>query len=397
MRRALLCAIAMTMLHGPAALADGSALSFSGFGTLGLTWTRSDDLQFIRVGIESPSKQTLDFGPDSVLGVQGNLALGARSAAVVQLVARETPYGDYQPRAALAFLSHQFTPEVTARIGRMRIPFFMLSDSIDINYAQPWVRPPVEVYGLNPFADLDGIDLLYRTRFGSTDVEVHPYIGTSRVGIVDSGKAWLSRLVGVNLSLTDGPLTVHFGHSEADLKVRWGDPDFPPLQAFLRGLGRSDILAEMEGSDSDAAFTSAGLQWDDGDWMVIGEYARRRATRYVNTASGWHLTLGRHIGKITPYLTLAEMRQIRPIVSDAISGGLPPVLAFNASRNASQRSITAGARWDFSDSAALKAEYSRAHTANDGWGSFFPTGNVQTTRVWDRRVHMLSISIDVVF
>lgn len=135
-----------------AAAGADSAWQFSGFATAGAVYTNSDELQFARVGIDAPGGNRVDTGPDSVIGVQAGLRFGAHNTAVVQLVTRETQRGDYDPRAALAFVSHALTPELTVRAGRLRSPFFMLSDTADINYNQTWVRPPVEVYGLNPFS-----------------------------------------------------------------------------------------------------------------------------------------------------------------------------------------------------------------------------------------------------
>lgn len=390
-------ALAAALHAGPAA-ADIETATFSGFGTLGAVATQTDDLQFLRVGIEAPGNDTVKLGSDSVLGVQGNFRLGGSTEAVLQVLTRKTPKNNYTPRASLAFLSFAPAPEFTLRAGRLRVPAFMLSDSLDINYAHPWVRPPVEVYTLNPFADLDGIDLLYRTRIGDVDLELHPYFGRSRVDITESGRASLSHLRGLNLGLSRGSLTLHVGYSRARLDLRWGDAEFGVLQHALEAQpeGRR-ILAEMQGDGASTSFTSAGFQWDDNHWQLIGEYAARRASGFVNSAHGWHLTVGRHIGPTTPYVRLARTRQDRPIVGDALSAGLPAVQAFNASRNASQRSMGAGLRWDAHTNAAMKIELTRTHIDPDGWGAFFPTGDIASTRVSDRKINTLSISIDVVF
>lgn len=390
-------AIAVALHAGPAT-ADIETVRFSGFGTLGAVTTQTDDLQFVRVGIEAPDSDRLNFGSDSVLGVQGNARLGSSAEAVLQVLSRKTPGNDHTPRAALAFLSFAPAPELTLRAGRLRVPAFMLSDSLDINYAHPWIRPPVEVYALNPFADMDGIDLLYRTRTGDVDLELHPYLGRSRVDITESGRASLSMLRGMNIGLSSGALTLHLGYSRARLDLRWGDAQFAVLQSALERLPQGrHILAEMQGSGASTSFTSAGFQWDDNNWQVIGEYAARRASDFVNSAHGWHLTIGRHIGARTPYLKLARTRQDKPIVGRHLSAGLPAVEAFNASRNGSQHSFGAGLRWDVHTNAAMKMELMRTHVDADGWGSFFPTGDIASTRVGDRRINTLSISIDVVF
>ncbi len=389
---------ALMALQTAHASAGMEAITFSGFGTLGAVATSSGDLQFMRVGIEAPSKKSAGFGADTVLGVQTNFRLNDSAEAVLQVVSRETPTNNYTPRASLAFLSLSPSPEFTLRAGRLRLPMFMLSDSIDINYAHLWVRPPVEVYGLSPFSDLDGIDFLYRKRIGDVDVELHPYFGRSRLDIVETGGTSLSRLGGLNLGLSSGALTLHLGYARARLDVRWGDCYSKPLLDALQAApGNEPILAQMQGTNAATSFTSAGFQWDGDRWLLIGEYAERRATAFVNSAHGWHLTAGHHIGPATPYIKIARTVQDSQVVSEHYVVDQPELRSFNVARNGAQRSFAAGLRWDLRHDAAMKVEFARTHTDSDAWGSFFPTRNVATTRVSDRKVNTLSVSIDVVF
>ncbi len=389
---------AIIAAHTASVCAANDTLTVSGFGTLGAVVTRSDDLQFRRVGVEAPSTKSVDFAPDSVMGVQTNFRLGDSAEAVLQVVSRESPKNNYLPRASLAFLSYSPSPESTLRMGRLRLPIFMLSDSIDINYAHPWVRPPVEVYGLSPFSDLDGIDFFFRRRIKDVDVELHPYLGRSRIDIIQTGHSSLSHLRGLNIGLSSGALTLHAGYARARLDMRWGDPFTSSLLDALHATPSGErIIAEMQGSDAATSFTSAGFQWDGERWLLIGEYAARRAAAFANSANGWHLTVGRHIGPFTPYLKFARTLQTSPIISDQFTAGQPALQRFNASRNGAQRSFGAGLRWDLRRDAAFKMEFARTRTENDSWGAFFPSRDGATTRVGDRTINTLSVSIDVVF
>ena len=276
---------AIIAAHTASVCAANDTLTVSGFGTLGAVVTHSDDLQFRRVGVEAPSTKSVDFAPDSVMGVQTNFRLGDSAEAVLQVVSRESPKNNYLPRASLAFLSYSPSPESTLRMGRLRLPIFMLSDSIDINYAHPWVRPPVEVYGLSPFSDLDGIDFFYRRRIKDVDVELHPYLGRSQLDIVQTGHTSLSHLRGLNIGLSSGALTLHAGYARARLDMRWGDPFTSSLLDALHATPSGErIIAEMQGSDAATSFTSAGFQWDGERWLLIGEYAARRAAAFANSA-----------------------------------------------------------------------------------------------------------------
>ncbi|ANQ83765.1 hypothetical protein [Azoarcus olearius] len=396
----ILC-LALLLGLAPPARADAPEIRWSAFGTVGAVVTDDEDVRFIRSGIDHPGAESPDFGPDSVLGVQGNINLSEQAGAVLQVISRENPEGDYTPRVTLAFLSYALAPTLTARIGRMRVPFFMLSDSLDINYANPWVRPPIEVYGLNPFSDLDGVDLLYRTRIGNTDLEIHPYAGSSYIPIHRRGNARLRELYGINLALTHDHLSLYLGHAEARVALHWDDNEYNTMTAQLRSFGLGSVVAQLSGNDGYAAFSSAGVQWDDGRWLLIGEYARRENRSYANSAHGWYVTVGRRVGATLPYLSFARHTQDRPTSgSSAVPAGSPfqPFIeGFDKSRNIAQHSTTAGVRWDFTRNAAFKAELSHIRTDPDAWGSLFPRGNPAFARMGDRSYNVLSVSVDVAF
>lgn len=393
-RRHAALALILGALALPASAQTGVDWRLSGFATLGAVHTRSDTLQFARVGIDAPSGDRTDFGPDSVLGVQLDARLGERNAAVLQLVTRETQRGDHEPRPALAFLSHAFSPELTFRAGRFRSPFFMLSDTADINYNQSWVRPPVEVYGLNPFSDIDGIDLLYRTHIGEAFVEVHPYLGRSRIPVVDGGRARLSNLRGVTMTFESGPLTVSAGYAKAKLDVKRSSPGFI---GFVSSLP-AGLQSELSGSNADASFSSLGAQWDDGVWRFSAEVARNTAERFANSATGAYVSAGRRFGALMPYVSLARQWQDEPLVEIAEWSGYEASLApFNRTRNQSQESVTAGLRWDFLANAAFKAELTHVRTGEGAQGTFFARKDTDAEGLDNETINLLSVSVDVVF
>lgn len=385
---------ALSSLPLQAAAGADSAWQFSGFATAGAVYTHSDELQFARVGIDAPGGNKVDTGPDSVLGVQAGLQFGERNTAVVQLVTRETQRGDYDPRAALAFVSHALTPELTVRAGRLRSPFFMLSDTADINYNQTWVRPPVEVYGLNPFSDLDGIDLLHRSRIGKAFVELHPYVGRSSVPVIGGGRARLSDLLGMRVTVESGRLSLSAGYAKADLAVHRSSAGY---RAFVSNLP-AELQGQLSGSGADASFSSLGMQWDDGRWIVSAELARVTADAFTNSATGAYLAVGRRFGNLTPYVSLARQWEDEPLVDAAEAGAYAAQIApFNRSRNQAQRNLTAGVRWDVLHNAAIKAEFAHMRTDSGAHGTFIARDDPFAPGLDHQSINLMSISVDVVF
>ncbi len=389
-------ALAALSLAAPApmvASAEPSAFDFSGFATLGAVKTDRKDVWFTRYGVNFPGKSDPDLTPDSVLGLQGSLRLPWQNDLTVQVLTREDGSDRIQPRVTLAFLRQTLAPGLSLRAGRLRAPFFMLSESLHVNYAHPWVRPPVEVYSLNPFNDLDGVDLIYHRRVGELDVEIHPYFGRSRIPFPE-GRARLNRTWGLNLVFAHGDWSLHLGHGDGRFSLIRGDAQTQALIGGLAGTPFNAALADISGTEGKTRFDSIGLQWDDGRWQVIGEYARRTTNRYVTSSEGWYLSLGRRFGAVTPYAVLARQRLDQHLSTVPVPGEFWQL--FLRSRNNAQRSATIGLRWDLARNAALKTELTRARPDHDSWGSYFPRSDPRV-QIGGRAIHTWSVSVDVTF
>ncbi|MGL1832305.1 porin [Rhodocyclaceae bacterium SMB388] len=376
----------------PASLGS-DRLVMSGFGTLGAVHVDQRDLFFNHPAKPRDGADRPDWGADSVLGVQGSFALADRTGATMQILSSDSHDRNYRPRVSWAFLHHDLNPNLTVRAGRLRTPFFMHSESLNIGFAHPWVRPPVEVYGLNPFNDMDGVDLLFTRRLGGVDIEVQPYVGYESTLEFPDGDASLRRIQGINLNMSHGRLSGQLGYGRARLKIRYGDPLFD-----LIGALSPDTQAQLAGSDARASFTSLGVRWDDGDLLVIAEFARRSVDRYVASANGWHLTTAYRVGPLTPFVTFARQRQSKGAISRVSANPMlgAVVDAYLESRNQSQRSVTLGARWDIHPQTALKAEWSRVEVDKASWGAFFPN-DLTSASPAGRTVKMFSLSMDFVF
>jgi hypothetical protein len=396
----LTCFVAAAFRPSPGLADRPSGLTLSGFATVGAVSSDRKDVWFTRFGVNFPGDHDPDFSPDSLLGLQASLLLTDHNDVTLQILAREDGTETVEPRVTLAFFRQALGPGLAMRIGRLRVPFFMLSDSLHLNYANPWVRPPVEVYGLNPFNDLDGIDLIYHARLGETDLELQPYYGNGGDIPFPDGKARLREAWGMNVVLSRGSLTLHLGHGDGRFELQRGGAPFSAFAAGLTAAGLGDVVPDLSGTRGRTSFDSVGLQWDDGDWQLVGEYVRRTVNRYVTSSSAWYLSIGRRFGSLTPYVSVARQRLDDPIARATIPAGSALAAGwqiFQTSRNNAQRSITAGMRWDVSRMAALKAEVTRARPDSDAWGSYFARSDPLTTPIGGRIVHTFSVSLDLAF
>ncbi|MCB1928817.1 MAG: hypothetical protein KDH17_12380 [Rhodocyclaceae bacterium] len=399
MTKSLLGAVLALAIVASEASADTGEWRISGFGTLGMVRPTEGDASLLRNGINTSGRDGVDFGADSVIGLQAGRSLASGIDVTAQMVVREDQNGNVEPRLAWAFV--RFTPlaDLEFRIGRMRAPFFMFSESLWINYANTWVRPPTEVYGLNPFSDLDGADMMWHSRIGGYDLELRPYIGRSSLER-RVRRATLKRIVGMNLSVYRDDYSFFLAHAESPFSLPWSDPIFIAVDAALRASPFFAAASDLSGSDGYARFDSIGMQWDNGEYLASAEYARRAVNRYIPSAHGWQLTLGRRVGTFTAYGVLARQTEDEPASSADLSS-VPPLQSaldlFNATRNTAQKSATVGARWDFHRNAALKLEFTHAKVADDSLGSFFPVDGSGTILFSGRRINLFSASVDVSF
>lgn len=403
LRRAVLPALfALSASLVPAAAAALGTEDFdvAGFATLGAVTTDRNDMSFTRYGVNYPGGAEIDFSPDTLLGLQASLRLSPSNDVTLQALMMEDGKDRHQPRLTLAFFRQTLTPGLSVRVGRLRVPFFMLSDSLYLNYANPWVRPPVEVYGLNPFNDLDGVDFIQNLRIGDTDVEIHPYYGSGKIPFPE-GRVRLEETWGLNLVLTRGDLSLHLGHADAQFDLERGDLPTRRLVAGLVALGQRGAAADLSGRDGRATFDSIGVQWDDSVWQVVSEVVRRRTNRYATSSTAWYVSVGRRFGALTPYAVVARQILDEPIAEPAIppsQRGLAAVWElFRTSRNNAQRSVTLGTRWDLAANVALKAEVTRARLDRHSWGSYFPDGNPATSDMGGKTANTLSLGLDLTF
>lgn len=399
MRRFVAPLLALSLCIDPAAAADSpSPFSLSGFGTLSAVRTDKDNRAFRSSTLQdSGAGTTPDLSVDSVLGLQGSFKLSETLDLTVQSVIRKGRSDSYTPQVTWSFLRFLAAPALSIRVGRTRTPFFMYSDSLNLNYASPWVRPPVEVYSLNPFFDLDGIDALYRQPVGDMDLELHAYAGKSDLKLNEvSGK--LRAIRGIRAALSTSGLTAQVGFAKSNLALNWSGPFFANLSNQLEASGNTQALNEISGSDGKTTFISTGFQYDQGKLLVVGEYAMRTVDRYTTSSVGWYLTSGYHFGPLTPYITYARQHEVSTDIS--ATTGIPrldgSIDLFNALRNKAQRSIAVGMRWDATRNVAIKAQLERVQPGPRGLGIFL-SDDFRDNINPGGPVHVLTLSTDFVF
>ena len=412
-RTTILAGLVACALQAPAALAQAPHVSFSGYGTLGAVHSDNDQADYL-VDAFKPNgpghSRDVSWDVDSRLGLQALAQFSPRVSAVVQLIAQQRHDNRYTPVVEWANVKLDVTPDIALRAGRMVLPVYVMTDSRRVGYANPWVRPPVEVYSMVPVTSIDGADAIWRLPLGERGSNTMQLtIGRSSSDFpnasgFDAGTADARDLVALVDTFESGPFTLRSSYGEAKLTIAAYREAFGVFRQF--GPVGESIVDRYLPVDRRVTFVGVGASYDPGAWFVNAEYARFNTRSIVGHRSAWYVSGGARVGKFTPYATYARI----DAESETSDPGLPvaafpaplqpAATALNAGLNAQlnalprQSTISLGVRWDFLRNAALKLQYDQVRL---GAGSFGTFGNVQPGFTAGGKVRVFSAAVDFVF
>jgi hypothetical protein len=382
---------ALALLAGTSGAVD---YSVSGFATAGFSMTDTDDAELVRGSQPSGADDTGDVGLDSLAGIQATVHFSDRISGTAQLLLRRRFEPDFTFDVPLAFLKADVTKEFAVRVGRLALPVFMVSDFRQVGYANTWMRPPIEVYGQVPLDSVDGFDLLYNTNAGDVNLSAQGFYGKIDVEFPRSDvEIEVEEFWGVNLSASYGPVTLRAGRVESKLTLI-GPPAAEGLIAAVRGAGFTALADELSPVDKPSSFTAFGANLDWDDWIVQAELTKAQTGGYPSDSKGAYALVGYRTGKVTPYVMYAK-RMVDSAQTSTVIPQVGPLIPLALGVNAliagqEQHTTSVGARWDATESVAVKFQYD--YIEPKGVGLF---SNVQTG--FDGPVNAIGLNFDVVF
>jgi len=339
----------------------------NGFATFGMS-VASEETAYNDVN-DDPN-----FGRFSKIGVQMTFNIDSQNSVVTQLVSRGQ--NSWDTSAEWAYFKHDFNNGFTGKVGRIRLPAFMLSEFLDVGYAVPWAKMPNESYdALTPFANMEGVDLSYNTDVGDMSATIQFVYGRSASDSYD-----LKGLVSLNGSLQADTWNAKVSVSSAeDITVI-----NPTIQAALGLYGSAS-------SGIGGSFTSVGFTYDPGDLYFSTEVTSLKVDDTIVDQDSAHATIGYRFGRLMPTLTYGmvqsqddEKRDLAVILaanpdvaantslSLAVMGGLQQIIA-NAGADAADAGAALG---DLAVGGALTEDY--LDLVIDTSASFIDTSNPAT-------------------
>jgi hypothetical protein len=398
---------------GPAALTAAPPMfSFGGFGTFGLVHSSRHDGDFAATTFKPNGagfSHDWSSDVDSLIAGQITANFSRHWSAVVQVVSEQNSENSYKPAVEWANVKFQANDAFDVRVGRTPLPAFMVTDTRKLGYANPWVRPPVEVYALVPVTQNDGVDASYRSLWGAATNTVHLTVGRSNSDFPLYAGAGAGTVRGRRqFVLTElyerGFASVRVNYSTAHVTIDGFTPLFTAFEAF--GPQGAALADRFNFKDRTVTFYGVGASYDPQDWFVTGEWGHINTGPLTGDNTGWYATGGYRFHTLTPYATYARARTSTARTSAGLTvANLPPAAAPAAAQLngildsvlatiRSQHSVSLGARWDFVRNVAAKLQFD--HTLVDA-GSDAQLRTLQPNYPTGGTLNLISVSVDFVF
>ncbi|MBK7903390.1 MAG: porin [Proteobacteria bacterium] len=384
-----------------------SMFEFQGYGTLGIVHSSEDEADFFgSLLLENGAGHTRAWSPevDSRIAAQLTATLSSRLSVVVQVIAEQQADGDYTPHVEWANVEYQLTPDASIRVGRTVLPSFMVSDYRKVGFANPWVRPPSDVYKLVPVTTNDGADFNYRVDIAGVRTSLQGTYGQSDTDVPEGGTVKARDAWGLAITFERGPASIRLAYQQTDLYV----DSFDVLLDAFRQFGPEGVaLATRYEVDGEVfRFMSLGAHYDPGDWFVMAEWGASDDSSAIRDQVGWYVSGGYRLGALTPYVVYSSVDvdgkttdpgltvSAYPPPLDGIAAGLNAALNMVLARGSVQDTVAAGVRWDLRKNFALKVQYDYSDIGAKSAGIL---GNLQPGFETGGSYQLISASLDFVF
>ena len=390
------CSLVGANAHAQATAWDPS-WTFSGFGTAGYVQTSTDQGLFAGPAQPSGAGTEGTFGVDSKIGGQVNAKANTVFSGTLQVLSQRNGDGNFKPSVDWAFAKAQVTPALAVRVGRIGAPLFAVSDFPNVGYSNLGVRPPLDVYGQVGFSHFDGADAIYQATVAGVALTTQVLYGNTQT--VNGGSpVHIRHQAALNFTAEfDDGITLRVGRLQAKLSV--DNAALTHLVTVIESTPFAAVGREVSATDKAASFTGVGLAIDHDNWVGGIEYTKRKTSSYVSDTTGWEATLGYRVGKFTPYAVVSRLKVDSSNVHNTIPTTVPQVAplaaAVNgliASQSVSQKTSSAGLRWDAWKNIDVKAQVDRV--TPDGDRGLF---NRARPGFGSTAVNVYSLAVDFVF
>lgn len=401
-RNKWLCATHATLAGLCAAMAGSAAaadISLSGFATVG--YAQSDQ----RYNYERFVNKSGTFKRDSVLGVQMDARLNSEFSVTLQGKVAPSIKDDKDVAATVswAFASWRPSNDLLFRLGRMRVPLYLNSETTDVGTTFDFARMPAEVYSTSPTTDFDGLSVAKTWSLDAGELTLDGFWGSAKTHFRSYLREGVppmpagSFFIPVNVKARGLALTLQ--RDESIFRTGYHDtyttgtagatmPVTFPYVGIMPGVGyyqTSDLMAgpgvPVATKIHSPVFTlGADVSLGQG-YRVMGEYVRRDVRNIATgpDSQGAYLAVLKQAGAWTPYLSTARLKstdRTRDLYNQVNANRVPSFIPGAAQINAAQRAgadgifaydqttWALGTSYRLSPTSKIKAEWARTRTGD---------------------------------
>ena len=332
----------------------------------------------------------LTFREQSLVAIQPSYTFSDQLSVTGQFLAHSNP--ERESGTEWLYVSYQPNSHWQFRAGKMRIPRYAYSDSIDVGYSYHWITPPLQVYNNYLVPTFNGVSANYNYAGEDFALYLEGFYGYFNGEIFQAGnrvdvKADVEDLRGIAATLSSHNISLRLSYNTGTNKT--DVPQLVPLQNALELTGFNNSAHSLDG-DGRAHFYEIALSYDNFDHFIKAEWTRAETELdLAPSVEGYYLTAGHLMNDWTLHFTYAAsayanvkaQQELQPFRNQPghplaeLSNGYYQI--FDSVPNGSLDSYTLGARWDFRLNMALKAEASYLHETQPRSGFFgtrFTTG-----------------------
>lgn len=332
-----------------------------------------------------------DASRHSKYAISASTVLSENWETVINLVFKQSSF-DYSNPVDMALLSYKDPNNVSVfRVGRQRVSTWLFSDQLNVGILYPWVRPPEEVYSLNPINSLNTLNYAHLSNVGDARVKAEFYIGGGEAQFLINGtqKARTTRdlqLIGLVTSYETDSLLLRASYNKVSAAFEIEAKQDVTLAPGVNPELTFPIDFELGGLE----FWSVGLKKTAGSVWVLAEYASEIAERNLNVRRSGYVTVGYDASeKIKLHLTRSQLFE-----NEFDPNGIFP------GPQGKQYSLTAGGNYFFSDNIVFKLEATMTTFTDGGYAmssNLNNSGAIPGVGGEPDTVHTYAVSVDASF
>lgn len=396
---------------------------FSGYGTIG--YAQSDQPYNYQRYISKSGT----FMRDSVFGAQLDAKFTPEWSATVQAKVAPSIVSDTSWTSSIswAFLSYRPSNSLLVRAGKLRMPFYLYAENMDVGATYSQARMPNELYSLAPTMDSTGATFVKTWDVGDNEINLDGYWGQAtmpwRFYSRDTATpSWMSLnaiVKGVLLSLHRQEDIYRIGVHTADFTRNDGNPFYVNLTtntlspfSGMSGTYYTPPAASQKTGSISAPTINLGFDvgWARG-FRTVGEYVRSavQGMDIGPDTESYYFTLMKEVDLWTPYVTYAQIKSKNLAVYQAVNGarvsslGVPQsvVNGINAAQREAadgmtmfdQHSWSLGVSYAADKNSKIKAEWMMVQTGVVSSLVDAPAGGESG----NQRINVLSLSYSFMF